>query len=97
MHLYSSLLRKCQHHTKQLWRGFSHRTEGGLWPQKGVLPYFLASQPLLMPGGPLPQRSRKFAPFYRKANYQILTFHAPLPLGSGASPKPLSSAQHPRP
>ena len=66
MHLYSSLLRKCQHQTKQLWRGFSHRTEGGPWPQKGVLTYFLASQPLLMPGGPSPPTKQKVCPLLQK-------------------------------
>ena len=44
-----------------------------------------------------PLRRRKFASFYTKANYQMLTFHAPLQLGSGVSPKPIRGAQHPRP
>lgn len=59
MHLYSSLLRKCQHQTKQLWGSFSHWTEEGLWPQCGSLPYFLASQPLSMPGGHSPPPKKK--------------------------------------
>lgn len=77
LHLCSSLLRKYQRQTKQLWRGFSHRAVGCLWPQWGSLPYFLAAQPLnplLMLVGPSPPTRQKVCLLLQKCKLPDIHF-----------------------